>query len=207
MIGMGVSNTPLIRMLLRADLDVTVCDRAQRERVEEQAEELESLGARLRLGEAYLEGLDQDVIFRTPACTPATPPWRRPGPGGGGHLGDGAVLPPVPLPPDRCDGQRRQDHHHHHPCGVPERGGIQRLCGGQYRQAPAARCVRHGAGGLCGAGAVLLPADDHGAEPPHRRNDQSVPNHLDYHRSMGEYIAAKENIFLHQGRGPGHLQL
>ena len=81
-IGMGVSNTPLIRMLLRADLDVTVCDRAQRERVEEQAEELESLGARLRLGEAYLEGLDQDVIFRTPACTPATPPWRRPGPGG-----------------------------------------------------------------------------------------------------------------------------
>ena len=25
------------------------------------------------------------------------------------------------------------------------------------------------------------------------------PNHLDYHRSMGEYIAAKENIFLHQG--------
>ena len=38
-IGMGVSNTPLIRMLLRADLDVTVCDRAQRERVEEQAGE------------------------------------------------------------------------------------------------------------------------------------------------------------------------
>lgn len=27
------------------------------------------------------------------------------------------------------------------------------------------------------------------------------PNHLDYHRSMGEYIAAKENIFLHQGEG------
>ena len=68
-IGMGVSNTPLIRMLLRADLDVTVCDRAQRERVEEQAEELESLGARLRLGEAYLEGLDQDVIFRTRVLT------------------------------------------------------------------------------------------------------------------------------------------
>ena len=36
-IGMGVSNTPLIRMLLRADLDVTVCDRAQRERVEERS--------------------------------------------------------------------------------------------------------------------------------------------------------------------------
>ena len=40
-IGMGVSNTPLIRMLLREDLDVTVRDKAARERVEEVAEELE----------------------------------------------------------------------------------------------------------------------------------------------------------------------
>ena len=48
-IGMGVSNTPLIRMLLRADLNVTVRDKAARERVEEIAEELESLGAKLNL--------------------------------------------------------------------------------------------------------------------------------------------------------------
>jgi len=39
-IGMGVSNTPLIRMLLRANLKVTVCDKSPRERVEEQAAEL-----------------------------------------------------------------------------------------------------------------------------------------------------------------------
>ena len=32
-IGMGVSNTPLIRMLLRAELKVTVCDKSPRERV------------------------------------------------------------------------------------------------------------------------------------------------------------------------------
>ena len=53
-IGMGVSNTPLIRMLLRAELKVTVCDKSSRERVEEQAAELESLGARLELGPDYL---------------------------------------------------------------------------------------------------------------------------------------------------------
>lgn len=41
-IGMGVSNTPLIRMLLRANLKVTICDKSPRERVEEQAAELES---------------------------------------------------------------------------------------------------------------------------------------------------------------------
>ena len=54
-IGMGVSNTPLIRMLLRAGLKVTVRDKAPRERSEELAGELESLGAQLILGGDYLE--------------------------------------------------------------------------------------------------------------------------------------------------------
>ena len=39
-IGMGVSNTPLIRMLLRAELKVTVCDKSPRERVEAAADEM-----------------------------------------------------------------------------------------------------------------------------------------------------------------------
>ena len=53
-IGMGVSNTPLIKMMLRAGLKVTVCDKSSRERVEEQVAELESLGAKFQLGEEYL---------------------------------------------------------------------------------------------------------------------------------------------------------
>ena len=73
-IGMGTSNTPLIRMLLRAELKVTVCDRSPRERVEEQAAELESLGAKLQLGEDYLSKLERfDLIFRTPGLSPNTP--------------------------------------------------------------------------------------------------------------------------------------
>ena len=73
-IGMGVSNTPLIRALLRADLKVTVCDKSPRERVEEQAAELESLGAKLRLGPDYLAKIHRfDVIFRTPGLSPNTP--------------------------------------------------------------------------------------------------------------------------------------
>ena len=42
-IGMGVSNTPLIKMLLRAGAEVTVRDRVPRERAAEQVQELESL--------------------------------------------------------------------------------------------------------------------------------------------------------------------
>lgn len=65
-IGIGVSNTPLIKMLLRAGLEVTACDKRGREEFAGQVEELESLGAELRLGPDYLAGLHHDVIFRTP---------------------------------------------------------------------------------------------------------------------------------------------
>ena len=77
-IGMGVSNTPLIRMMLRAGLKVTVCDKSPRERVEELADELESLGASFQLGENYLDKLYRfDVIFRTPGLSPNHPELKK----------------------------------------------------------------------------------------------------------------------------------
>ena len=78
-IGIGVSNTPLIKMLLRSGIEVTACDKRQRDDFAGQAEELESLGAELRLGSDYLEGLDHDVIFRTPGLRPDVPElgWAR----------------------------------------------------------------------------------------------------------------------------------
>ena len=72
-IGIGVSNTPLIKMLLRTGIRVTACDKNRREDFGGLAEELESLGAELRLGPDYLRGLDQDVIFRTPGLRPDVP--------------------------------------------------------------------------------------------------------------------------------------
>lgn len=68
--GIGVSNRPLLRLLLDAGIDVTACDRKGREALGGLAEELEADGCKLRLGEGYLEGLDHDVIFRTPGLHP-----------------------------------------------------------------------------------------------------------------------------------------
>ena len=50
-VGIGVSNTPLIKMLLRAGVKVLACDRSPREEFGGTIEELESLGAQVRLGE------------------------------------------------------------------------------------------------------------------------------------------------------------
>ena len=72
-IGIGVSNTPLIKMLLRAGVKVTACDKKPMSAFAGLAEELESLGATLKLGEDYLEDLDFEVIFRTPGMRPDLP--------------------------------------------------------------------------------------------------------------------------------------
>lgn len=68
--GIGVSNQPLLKLLLDAGIDVTACDKKSRDALGPLGDELEAAGCKLRLGPDYLEGLDQDVIFRTPGLHP-----------------------------------------------------------------------------------------------------------------------------------------
>ena len=65
-IGAGVSNMPLIRLLLENGCNVTVCDKRFLPEMGEKGEELKALGASLKLGEDYLEGLDHDLRVRSP---------------------------------------------------------------------------------------------------------------------------------------------
>lgn len=65
-IGIGISNRPLIDFLLSAGLLVTARDKKTKDEIGEAAEELLAKGVRLVLGEKYLDGIDEDVIFRTP---------------------------------------------------------------------------------------------------------------------------------------------
>ena len=72
-LGLGVSNRPLARMLLAAGCRVTGCDRTSREQADREVLALEELGMELRLGPGYLDGLEADVVFRTPGMHPAHP--------------------------------------------------------------------------------------------------------------------------------------
>ena len=70
-IGIGVSNTPLIELLLDAGFAVTACDKRERSQFDEALlTDLEGKGCRLVLGADYLDHLDQDIIFRTPGLHP-----------------------------------------------------------------------------------------------------------------------------------------
>ena len=72
-LGLGVSNRPLVRLLLEFGCSVVGCDRTPREKLEEEVLELEKLGCKLHVGDRYLDGVEADVVFRTPGMHPGNP--------------------------------------------------------------------------------------------------------------------------------------
>ena len=72
-LGLGVSNQPLVRLLLQFGCDVTGCDRTPREKLDAAVLELERLGCKLSLGDTYLDDLEADIVFRTPGMHPGNP--------------------------------------------------------------------------------------------------------------------------------------
>lgn len=67
-IGIGVSNVPLVKFLLKRGARVAAYDRRTAEQLGETYEELKLLGAEFVLGENYLDKIDDDVdvIYKTP---------------------------------------------------------------------------------------------------------------------------------------------
>ena len=109
-LGMGISNEPLVRLLIAHDLDVTVRDRRELPPMD---------GAKTITGPDYLRDLTEDVVFRTPGLRPDQIP-----------LKPGAVLT---LPHFCHYGKRRQDNDDHHPLRTFEGSGEDRMAGREYR--------------------------------------------------------------------------
>ena len=74
-IGVGVSNLPIIKVLKELDCDITVFDKKTIEQMsDEVAEYLNSVNISMSLGEDYLKNLvGFDVIFRSPSFLPTNP--------------------------------------------------------------------------------------------------------------------------------------
>ena len=70
-LGLGVSNRPLVRLLLSYGCNVIGCDRTPREKLDAEVLELEKQGCVLKLGDDYLENITADLAFRTPGMHPA----------------------------------------------------------------------------------------------------------------------------------------
>ena len=72
-LGLGVSNRPLVRLLLEFGCIVSGGDRTERDKLDAEVLELEKMGCKLHLGEHFYEDMAADVAFRTPGMHPGSP--------------------------------------------------------------------------------------------------------------------------------------
>ncbi len=201
-LGIGVSNTPLVRLLLDHGIRVTACDKRTREELGALADELEGAGCALRLGPDYLEGLHEDVIFRTPGLRPDMPQIAA-------AMANGSVLT-----------SEMEAFFQVCPCPIIAVTGSD----GKTTTTTIIAELLKAAGNTVWLGGNIghpLLCDAEGMQPhdyavlelssfqlmtmdrsPHIAVVTNLaPNHLDIHRDMAEYVAAKENIFRHQTAG------
>lgn len=198
--GIGKSNLPLIYKFIEKGAEVYACDRRDRSQLAPgQAEELESAGAKLILGDGYLNNLNVDIIFRTPGMNyflPELTEARKKGI---------VVTSEMEVFFDLC------------PCKIFAVTGSD---GKTTTTTLIATMLKeqgytvHLGGNI---GTPLLPIIEEISENDiavaelssfqlismRKSPDVSVvtnvaPNHLDVHKTMDEYIDAKKNIFMHQ---------
>lgn len=74
-LGIGVSNIPLIDYLYKRNSCVTLFDKKEEEKIDKSViNKIKDYGMNLSLGENYLEKLTGfDIIFRSPSMRPDTP--------------------------------------------------------------------------------------------------------------------------------------
>lgn len=200
-LGIGVSNRPLIRMLLAHGIRPLACDKTPREQLDEEVLAFERQGAVLSVGEGYLEDIQADVIFRSPGMRPDIPILCK-------LIEQGAVLT-----------SEMEAFFALCPCKILAVTGSD---GKTTTTTLIAQMLREAGktvwlGGNIGTPLLpmveqMKPEDFAVVElssfqllTMQRSADVAVvtnlaPNHLDIHRDMAEYVAAKKNVFLHQSR-------
>jgi len=72
-IGIGISNVPLIKFLAKNGASVCACDKRTKEQLGDVYGDLERCGVEFSLGESYLENLQGEMIFKTPGMRFDTP--------------------------------------------------------------------------------------------------------------------------------------
>lgn len=199
-VGVGVSNLPLLRLLAQRGVDVTAHDKATPDVLGPVYDELSALGVKWVLGDRYLDELDYDLVFRTPGLHPA-----KLAPGLGVHT---AVTSEMEAFFALC------------PCRTIAITGsdgktttstlIAKLLEAEGYRVHLGGNIGHPL--LCDipdfrpedfAVLELSSFQLHGMQcsPDVAVVTNLAPNHLDVHPSFEDYAQAKQNIYLHQKPG------
>lgn len=198
-IGIGVSNRPLIELLLSRGVAVTACDKKDRAALGPLAEELEGKGCRLRLGPDYLKDLTEDVIFRTPGMRPDLPELTAAVERGSELTSEMEIFFQVcPCPIIAVTGSDGKTTTTTIIAELLRAAGKTVHLGGNIGHPLLAE-----AGDMTAEDIAVLELSSFQLMTMDRSPHIAVvtnlsPNHLDVHKDYAEYISAKENIFTHQ---------
>ena len=199
-IGLGVSNTPLVERLLDAGVSTLACDKRGREEFNGLIESLERRGLETALGPDYLDHLEgADVIFRTPGLRPDVPQIARAVEAGAKLTSEmEAFLSLCPCRIIAVTGSDGKTTTTTIIAGMLKAAGYRTFVGGNIGNPLLCR------------GDEIRPDDMVVLELSSfqlltMRQSPSIavvtnlaPNHLDVHRDMEEYVAAKRNVFAYQ---------
>lgn len=199
-LGIGISNTPLIRYLGSMGVAVTAFDRAEREALGPVIKSLEGLDVQYSLGPDYLNDLKGfDVIFKTPKVRFDIPELLREAEAGVEITSEMEVF--CKLCPARIFGVTGSD-------GktttttliykILQQHGYKCWLGGNIGTPLLDKIDEIGDSDM-----VVLELSSFQLHTMRNRINTAVvtnlsPNHLDVHTSMSEYSDAKKNIFLYQ---------
>ncbi len=200
-IGIGVSNIPLIKLFLKKGIAVTACDKCEREAYDNQPLllELEALGATLHMGADYLDDLTQDVIFRSPGIRPDIPAFAQAEANGAVITSEMEVFFHVcPCKTIAVTGSDGKTTTTTIIAKLLEAAGYHVHLGGNIGRPllPDIESIQPDDLAVLELSSFQLMTMDTSADIAVVTN--LAPNHLDVHKGMEEYIAAKKNIFLYQ---------
>ena len=199
-LGIGVSNRPLIDLLCQAGIAVTACDKRDRDSFNGLIEKLEANGVSCHLGPDYLDHLDgMDVIFRTPGLRPDLPQLERAKAAGAELTSEMeaffSVCPCRILAVTGSDGKTTTTTII---AGLLSASGYRTYVGGNIGHPLLSQ-----AGEMRPDDIVVLELSSFQLMTMEQSPDVAVvtnlaPNHLDIHKNMQEYVDAKRNIFRYQ---------
>lgn len=197
-LGLGISNMPLVRLLKKWGADITILDR----RSELPDEFLSDVSLKFSCGDGYLDRLADtgyDIIYRTPGLYPYIPQIET-------AVKNGARLSSemelffelCPAPITAVTGSDGKTTTTTLISKLYEAAGFRTFLGGNIGT-PLLSSV----GDISPDDRVVLELSSFQLITMERSPEIAVitnlsPNHLDIHRSYAEYGNAKKNIFLHQ---------
>ena len=199
-LGAGVSNKPLIALLLGHGVPITVRDKSGPEAFsEELLAQWKAQGAALRLGEDYLEELTEEVIFRSPGIMPHEPALARAIEQGSALTSEmEAFFRLCPCPITAVTGSDGKTTTTTIIAGLLKAAGYKTWLGGNIGT-PLLDKVEE----MTAQDRVVLELSSFQLMTMTQSSGVAVvtnvaPNHLDKHTDMAEYVRAKENVFAHQ---------